>query len=270
MGRDANQVKGKNALRFYHEVLHLDELHVGLWADEPLSLDGLRIAQRRYSQRLASLIPESHARILDVGAGTGSLSALLDESGFNVEGLSPDPYQEKVYSKKTRLPFHLNWFEKFQTSEPYDLVLMAESAQYISLNHLFKIASTVAPGGYLLIADFFVCKQEDGELSRRGHPLAAFQKEAKRYGFVQDYYEDITDAILPTLDLASLFVEQHIHPALNFAVDVYGSKYPALYRCVSWLLRHKIVEWQKSLQLINSEEFARLKRYLIIRYRVPS
>ena len=269
MGLKKNQVKGKSALRFYHEVLHLDELHYGLWADEPLNLDGLRIAQRRYSQRLVSLIPKSHKRILDVGAGTGTISSLLNESGFDVEGLSPDPYQEKVYIKRTGLPFHLNWFEKFRTTEHYDLILMAESAQYISLNEIFRVASTIAPGGYLLIADFFVRKQEDCELGRRGHPLAAFQEEAERCGFVQDHFEDVTDATLPTMDLARLFVEQHIKPALNFVGDAYGGKHPVLFRCITWLLRHKIVEWQQSLQHLDSEEFARLKRYLIIRYRIP-
>jgi MPBQ/MSBQ methyltransferase len=270
MGQKKNQVKGKSALRFYHEVLGLDELHAGIWEDEALNLDGLKIAQRRYSGRLVSLVPEGVRRILDVGAGTGSVSKLLAERGFEVEGLSPDPYQQQVYTENTGLPFHLNWLEKYDTSERYDLLLFSESAQYIKLDQIFENAKRLAPGGYLLVADFFVTKQEGGELSRRGHFLPDFQQAAEQYGFVEDHYEDITDPVLPTMDLAMLFVDRHVKPGIIFVNDVYGSRHPLLFRLVRWLFRRKLADWQNSLELIDSKEFARLKRYLILRYRVPA
>lgn len=264
------QVKGKTALRFYHEVLHLDELHFGLFDGDPLTFDGLRRAQRRYDERLLQLIPPSTRRILDVGAGTGAISALLSERGYEVEGLSPDPYLRDIYTQRTGLPFHLDWFERFQPTRRYDTVLMAESAQYIPLDRLFEAAVNCAPGGHLLLADFFVVREEDSELSRRGHPLEAFERGAAARGLVEEHREDITEATLPTMDLARTWVERHVEPALAIARESYGRKHPWLSRVASWLLRDRIAEWRKSLQLVDSAEFARLKRYLILRYRLPA
>lgn len=269
MGKN-KQVKGKSALRFYHEVLHLDELHFGLWDNEPLTLDGLRSAQRRYDERLLALIPDATRTVLDVGAGTGSVSALLHERGYDVEGLSPDPYLRDVYTERTGLPFHLDWFERFEPAHRYDLVLMAESAQYIPLEGLFAAAVSAAPGGYLLLADFFVVGEGDTELSRRGHRLDAFERAAAAHGLVADYREDITDATLPTMDLGRKLVERHVEPALAIAADSYGRKHPWIYRGARWLLRDRVAEWRKSLQLADSAEFARVKRYLILRYRLPA
>ena len=101
----ARQIKGKTALRFYHEVLHLDELHAGLWKDDPQSFDGLREAQKRYNEHLLSLIPEGVSTILDVGAGTGVISARLRELGYQPSGLAPDPYLENIFTQRTGLPF---------------------------------------------------------------------------------------------------------------------------------------------------------------------
>ena len=267
MARREGQVKGKTALRFYHEVLHLDELHAGIWAGEPLTLDGLRSAQRRYNERLIAQIPDGVKTILDVGAGTGVVSQVLADRGYEVEGLSPDPYQQQLYTKRTGRPFHLDWFERSEPGRTFDLVLMSESAQYIPLDRLFQQAARVAPGGYLLAADFFVIREEDNELSRRGHRLDAFEQEASRSGFVERYREDITDETLPTMDLAREFIDRHVDPALKLAAEVYGARRPLLFALAKRLLRHRAVEWEKSLQLIDSDEFARLKRYLIVLYK---
>ena len=53
------------------EVLELDHLHYGLWADEPLDLEGLKRAQERYAERLCDWVPEGVRTILDVGCGFG-------------------------------------------------------------------------------------------------------------------------------------------------------------------------------------------------------
>jgi SAM-dependent methyltransferase len=266
MAKRKGQVKGATALRFYHEVLHLDELHAGVWAGEPLTMDGLRSAQRRYNECLIEQIPENVRTILDVGAGTGVVSELLRDRGFEVEGLSPDPYQQGLYTKRTGRPFHLDWFEHFEPPRQYDLVLMSESAQYIPLERLFEKAAEVAPGGYLLAADFFVIRDEDNELARRGHRLDAFEREAARCGFTERYREDITDATLPTMDLAREFVERHVDPALKLVAEIYGPRRPLLFALAKRMLRRRAVEWEKSMQLIDSEAFARLKRYLILLY----
>ncbi|HSV88250.1 MAG TPA: hypothetical protein VLH61_06375, partial [Bacteroidales bacterium] len=53
MKRKKEQFKTNRALRFYFEVLGLDRLHYGLWDEaDPLTLDGVRIAQKRYEDFL--------------------------------------------------------------------------------------------------------------------------------------------------------------------------------------------------------------------------
>ena len=145
---------------------------------------------------------------------------------------------------------------------------MSESAQYIPLDRLFEKAAQAAPGGHLLAADFFVIRDEDNELARRGHRLDAFEQEAARVGFIERYREDITDATLPTMDLAREFVERHVDPALKLISEVYGPRHPFLFGLGKRLLRRRAVEWEKSKQLIDSAAFARVKRYLILLYQI--
>lgn len=269
MARD-KQVKGRSALRFYHEVLHLDELHAGIWADEAQTLDGLRSAQKRYNERLLAKIPPGVSRILDVGAGTGVIAARLVEQGYQPTGLAPDPYLEKIFRQRTGLPFYCDWFEDLETDQRYDLLLMAESPQYIPLEAIFAKARQLSPGGWLLLADFFVVGESNTELSRRGHRLADFEQAATRHEFIEDYREDITQAVLPTMDLARMLVDRHVTPALKLAREIYGVRHPVLFRLGRWLLRRRSAEWQKSLQLLDSKEFARVKRYLVLRYKIPA
>ena len=63
--------------------------------------------------------------ILDVGCGVGGNAAYLQERGFDIDVLSPDPYQEKVIKKKFNgaMKFFKSKFENFETYRTYDLIL---------------------------------------------------------------------------------------------------------------------------------------------------
>ena len=97
------KAKNDRALRFYRDVLGLERLHYGMWSpDDPLTMEALQAAQKRYEDFLIENVPEGIERILDVGCGTGELCLNLKKKGYLVEGLSPDINQKAVFAEKSK------------------------------------------------------------------------------------------------------------------------------------------------------------------------
>jgi MPBQ/MSBQ methyltransferase len=253
--------KFASLLRFYHEVLGCRYQHYGLWEGDPLTLQGLKAAQERYSEHLCSWIPQEVRTVLDVGCGTGGNAGKLSGRGFEVEGLSPDPYQQEVFTKETGLPFHLTILEHFEPKKSYDLILMSESSQYIELEELFPAVKRCAPGGYLLVSDYFVLKKDNTRLTRSGHLLKRFVEEAGKHGFAIERSEDITDKVTPTLDLAKTWLNDYLNPTLRIVLEVFYRRRP---RLASWIFRimrrkhDRFIDWQLRQ---DAELFASVKRY---------
>lgn len=267
--RSPRRVKVNTALRFYHEVVGLDHLHYGLWNGESLDLAGLKVAQDRFSRHLLGWIPDGVRSVLDVGCGIGSTARLLKDGGYEVEGLSPDPYHQSAFAERTGAPFHLSRFQEFRPRRAYDLVLMSESAQYIWLDRLFPAVIESAPGGYLLVADYFTVNGATGPLGRSGHPLAEFMEDARDCGLDLLRREDITDRVVPTLDLAKGWIDRYVEPCLLLAANHLERKAPRLVRLARSLLRRRIEKATRLRSLIDSDLFRREKRYLILLFRVP-
>lgn len=263
------QVKVDKGLRFYHEVLGLDHLQYGLWEGEPLTLDGLRAAQERFAATLHDWIPEGVRTVLDVGCGTGASAERLLEKGYEVEGVSPDPYQRELVEGRTGMPFHLARLQEFEPEETYDLAMFSESAQYVWLDVFFPDVRKVAAGGHLLIADYFTVAE--GELPERsGHPLDAFLAEAERHGFELLRRENVTERVLPTLELARGFVERFALPTAGLMAELFAQDHPRLYRLGRWLGRKKINKERARLEfMIDAEAFQQARKYLFLLFRVP-
>lgn len=267
--RRRKRVKTSTSLRFVHEVLGLEHLHYGLWKDEDVNLAGLARAQQRFSDLLVSWVPEGTTSILDVGAGIGTTSRELAQLGFEVEGLSPDPFQRDVFVERTALPFHLTRFQDFEPSRVYSLVLMSESAQYIWLDDFFPTVARVAPGGNLLLADYFVTGDigpEDHAVTRSGHPLGRFDRLAEENGLTLVREEDITEAVLPTLELLSSWVERYAEPSIGIFGDWISSRYARVGRLAAAKARSEL---EKTRRVVAPASFQKLKRYLVRLYRVP-
>lgn len=266
------RIKVSFALRLYNEVLGLDHLHYGLWDGEPLTLEGMASAQERYAERLAAMIPEGVRTILDVGCGTGSFSAELKRRGYQVEGLSPDPHQQKLYAERVGEPFHLARFQDFQNEgeKTFDLVMMSEVAQYIWLPKFFPAVGRVVRGGYLLLADYFRIPS-GGELPEgSGHPLEAFLEEAERHGLELLERIDITDQTAPTLDLGRRIVDSHLEPAARLLAETARSRHPWIYAALRAVLRRRVAKLVEEREFLDGEAFKATRRYLILSYRVPS
>ena len=165
------------ALRIYNEVLGLDRLHYGMWLPEDeLTYDNLKKAQVRYEDFLIENIPDGVKTVLDVGCGTGVLSKKLLEAGYDVEGLSPDINQKKVFMENVKTEFHHSTFDKFEASKKYDCLIMSESAQYIKLARLFENAKqSLKKDGYLMICDYFRLENATGIHGKGGHYFHRFK-----------------------------------------------------------------------------------------------
>jgi len=257
-------------LKFCHQVLGLDHLHYGLWDDDPLTVEGLKAAQRRYTKFLLKRFPQGVHCLLDVGAGTGATGRLLRGHGFEVDGLSPDPYQKELFEARVERPFHLGRFQEFYPEIPYDLVLMSESSQYIWLDSLFPAVRRCAAGGYLLVADYFVVEADGSPLAKSGHPLDTYLQKAEENGLELELQDDITEAAIPTLDLGRLWIERYINPSLGLLEESLSRRYPRLLGLGRRLLKGPLDKLENARKLMDSEGFRRVKRYQVLRFKVPA
>lgn len=256
-------------LRFLNEILGLDGLSYGLWNDDPMTLDGLKAAQARYAETLCNWVPIGTQRILDVGCGTGETARLLTERGFEVEGLAPDPYLGEVFADRTGLPFHLVRFERFHPDRPFDLILMSESAQYVMLDQLFRWVMRESPGAQLLISDYFTVVPAEGPMGESGHPLDEFEDEARLWVFDEVRREDITDAVAPTLELSKLWLDRYVVPSAGLLEETLARRNQLLFTVGRRLIGGRLRRWKRSIELVESEEFCRQKRYLRLLYKSP-
>lgn len=257
-------------LRFCHEVLGLEHLHYGLWDGEPLGIEGLKGAQKRYTEHLVEWIPPEVETLLDVGSGTGATGRLLRDRGYQVEGLSPDPYQQRLFERRVERPFHLGRFQEFVPPHPYDLVLMSESSQYIWLDSLFPAVRRAAPAGHLLVADYFVLERGSKDPAKSGHPLDAYLEKAAAAGLELLRQEDVTERAVPTLELATEWLERYVDPSLTMFGDHLAVRYPRLFRLARRLFGRRIGgHLENGRAEVSSADFRRLKCYQFLLFRVP-
>jgi MPBQ/MSBQ methyltransferase len=261
------------ALRFYNEVLGLEHLHYGLWEEgEALTLENLRIAQARFEDLIVETIlgerPLAKTRILDVGCGWGSLSRRLVSQGFRVEGLSPDRTQRENFTATMAAPFHHTRFENFQPEgRRYDVLVFSESCQYVKLDGLIQVAKQcLEPGGRIVICDYFTLPSATGRLAKSGHGLAGF-KETMQAAFTLESENDITDRVIPTLELAEDFVRRGLIAA-DILTEKLRSGYPQLTKLFMHLSRKKREKLESQRVLIDADAFLAHKRYLCLRYRI--
>ena len=261
-------------LKLYAETIRSPYLHYGFWEEpkkvnvELLSIDDIAEAQRRYIQHLTSFIPDDVRSILDVGCGVGGNAAYLQERGFDIDVLSPDPYQEKVIKKKFNgaMEFFKSKFENFETDRTYDLILESESACYIKIEPGFTSARrALRTGGYLLVADYFVYYRDErgSPHLKSSHPMQAYLKAGEAAGFKLLKEYDQTENTMPTLDAAHHFIQRFIQPTAEYAQVSLQRKNPFTYRLMKSLFGKNISSKMDQLDLVKSEEFRKYRKYMI-------
>lgn len=228
-------------LLFSTEVLKLRSLHYGYWnLGDALTLENLRRAQARYTQTLIDLIPKTAATILDVGAGIGDNALALASCGHRVTAISPGDGHARYYlgMSNDRIRFHDTKFEDLELNERFDLILMAESHNYFYADVGFAQCRRYAqPGGYLLVSGMFgrahTRKLQD-VLYRRDEYVSL----AEESGFRLLKGIDITDHVLPTLELTQKGYRDYVTPSLRLLADYLERSAPLRWRFLR-LLCHR-------------------------------
>jgi len=265
------------ALLYFSEFLKTKYLHFGYWDEgEALTRKNLQAAQERFIEKMMEFIPEGVHTILDVGSGVGGNALKLRERGFIVEGLSPDPYQEKLFKENTHheIPFHLSPFEEFESdNKKFDLVMMSESVQYIPLRPgLQKSREVLKDGGFLLAADIFKTGDAPEVRSHRRiqpHLLEEYLHAAADYGFQLARQECISAQTLPTLVFASLVYDDYIKPAAKATLLLLQMRRPWLYSLLKMFYRPKGMSIEGLLEAVplNPEVFSKYMTYMIFLFR---
>ena len=263
-------------LRFYFDILKLESLHFGLWDSDPLDMEGMRKAQKRYTGQLLEMIPSGVSSVLDAGCGTGSTSRVLIDSGFETECLNPDAYQRGIAGETVGegIPIHGEKFEDFSPGRSYDLILMSESSQYMDTPRMAQNAfNLLDPGGYLLIADYF--RKTPVSFYKTCRVKDEFMDTLSGAGFELAELRDITEKTLPTLRLGKKVFGEYGVPVLEIISDYISGEHPLIARGGSLLLSGKLKKlryylYEKMPDKLDEEKFRDNMEYLFLLYRRKS
>jgi len=253
--------------------LKLQHLHYGYWSDDlDVDIANLRIAQENYAQFLISHIPDAIARILDVGCGTGQVASDLVRMGYGVDCVSPSSYlsrQARELLSKTSRVFEC-YYEELHTENRYDLILFAESFQYINPEKgIEKTLELLRRGGYMLICDVFRKDVPGQSPLSGGHPLTRLQRIVAESPLELVKDVDITPQTAPSIDIENDVLQEVVKPTVDLIQQLLDSKYPVMSKLLRFLYGKKMDKMNKKYfrGLKTSENFKKWKTYRLLLYR---
>lgn len=265
------------------QLLGVEDLHYGLWSDDlALTVNNIPVAQQRYTDMLLAALPppQSQARILDIGCGTGHLMAQMLDKGYLVDGVIPSENLAAKVRERLRIrgnttsqvyQCRLEELGSEAQGNRYDVALFSESFQYIPIPAAFEqLKKLVKPDGLIIICDFF--KTDANPAGRSGadfgggHPLASFYALLKDAPFVTVRDDDITQLVSPNLQLVNDLLQQRIGPACFTVSGYVRQRYPF----IAWIIRKAFNAKLTKLRLKylsgqrNKETFEKYKNYRLI------
>jgi len=233
-------------LKYYLDLSGTDYLHWGYWqGEEELNLKNFQAAQERYIDHLIQFIPKDVKTILDVGCGVGGNARKLKEKGYDVVGLAPDPYQQKLFKERTggSIPFILSTFEDYKSDKKYDMVFMSESVQYIPFDKAFaKAKEVLKDGGHILSSDYYRLENSRGVKEKHlpSFYLEDYLKKAEKFGFEKLKEEDISKNVLPTLYYGNMVFGSYIKPTLKAILLALEVHIPIVDKLMRLFFRFKV------------------------------
>ncbi len=200
-----------------------DHLHWGLWRDVPKEPRRFAEARQAYADELVSWISTERSRVLDVGCGLGGVAKMLADRGHRVTALTPraDHHQRLVAHPVNGLEPRLARFEELEGGT-FDLILFGESFNFFAHDvpgTLARVASLLAPGGQLLVAELFA-------------PATSVALERAGWSTVRTH--DVTDEVAFTVDALQAACDRYLRP--------YRDLHDAALRAVDGDLAAKVTE----------------------------
>ncbi len=186
---------------------------------------------------VALIEPKDSMRAIDLGCGTGELTAMLAERlpGATVEGIDSSPAMLKQAEprKSERVHFRLQDIADFVDASAYDLVFSNAALQWVPDNEALvgRILATLPPGGQIAVQ---VPRNED----HASHRLAAEVASDAPYrnllgGYIRESH------VLPLERYAELLYQHGCRRQVCFE-KIYGHELPS---------SDDVVEWEKGTSL---------------------
>ncbi|MGE0700751.1 MAG: class I SAM-dependent methyltransferase [Hyphomicrobiaceae bacterium] len=264
-------------LYFVTEVLKLGSLHYGLFppdAPRPVTIDAIRAAQARYTERLLSHVPSGVRTVLDVGAGIGDNARAFAAKGYQVTAISPDKNHQRYFEadRHPGITFHRSKYEDLSLDQRFDLLLFSESLNYFDRETgLRQSRRFVAPGGAMLVAAMF---HQDGwapypdDFKLESLPFVAM---ARAHGFELELAEDITEATSPTMEAVHYGLSQQLKPLIVMGEHFLKASSPWKAWAIQLAFGKQIRELEKLLAYYehrtHPDTFRKVFRYAILRLR---
>ena len=273
---DSREVGLEIGLIIFKYFFHEEHLHYGYWS-EGLTRDLAHLpeAQENYSNFLISHIPTGTETILDVGSGVGRLADKLINTGYKVDCVLPSEvltrHARELLGNKSHI-FECK-YEDLETENRYDLIIFAESFQYIDLEiALQNSCRFLNNGGHILISDFFKTEAKGESILGGGHRLNKLYDTISRFPLKTIKDLDITKETAPTMDLANNLLSNVGLPIWNLIIKYLNSNYKNLAKFLQWKYRKKIAKINRKYFSggLNAENFAVFKSYRLLLYQKVS
>lgn len=113
-----------------------------------------RITLQQKRKMIRQIAQRNTGHLLDVGAGVGTFASFMQQSGWQVMGLEPDPDTRKRAEEQNRISLH-DISELFQLpAASYDVITMWHVLEHVHALHeyLDQLKKLLKPSGVLLIA----------------------------------------------------------------------------------------------------------------------
>ena len=259
-------------LALYASVFGNNFLHYGFFPNLPvdpetISLATVRQAMNDYASLLVERVQPAE-RALDIGCGMGGLLARLAQAGVRATGLTPNNAQTAhIRANWPDIPVINSTLEaapeKGLVRPEYDVLINAESFQYIDLNAgmmtVRSLFAADATNPRWLCIDYF--RLNEGARNKSGHLLRDFEAGLEKHGFTVRERVDVTENVLPSLAYGRMLAKRLALPLLHFSVDKFFLRHP-------WLA-YLFQDWTNTkleglrLDTLDPDVFRRDKRYLL-------
>lgn len=267
LGLEAGSICGKYFLK-------LDHLHYGYWtSDIEVDIANLHLAQEEYAKFVISHIPDGVKTILDVGCGTGQIAKMLLDAGYQVDCVCPSPFQKKHAEELLGIRSHIFecFYEDLHTANKYDMVMFCESFQYVAME--FALTNTdklLNSNGYLYICDMFRRETNGKNVMGGGHKIIKFNELIAKLPFRLIENMDITEQTAPNMDLLNDVLQNVIQPIANVGTRFFESRYPIVFKLLSWKYRKKTDKLRKKYLAggRSGEDFKKCKSYQLFIYKM--